>query len=87
MLVAPLSRRYRVVALAGGASAVLVLAIIDLVHQDPRIGQGAIEANRRYDLITLVCELVVFILALISWIYFRWAFWVGWPSTLFLHCF
>ncbi|HWN31068.1 MAG TPA: hypothetical protein VNN78_06850 [Burkholderiales bacterium] len=79
MIVAPLLRRYGLasLALAGGAFAVLVVAVIGLVHVDPRIGQAAIESNRREYLFCLACELPVFLLALISWRRFKWAFWVG----------
>jgi hypothetical protein len=49
MIVAPLLRRYHKAsaALTAGASIVLGLAIVGLMHSDPRIGQAAIEANRR----------------------------------------
>jgi hypothetical protein len=80
MIVAPLLRRYSKAsfALAGGSFAVFAVAVIGLVHVDPRIGQSAIESNRREYLFCLACELPVFILALISWRRFKWAFWVGW---------
>jgi hypothetical protein len=80
MIVAPLLRRYGKAspALAGGALAVLAVCVIGLVHVDPRIGQGAIESNRKEYLFCLVSQLPVFILALISWKRFKWAFWVGW---------
>jgi len=79
MIVAPLLRRAKMAspALAGGALAVLAVAIIGLVHVDPRIGLAAIESNRREYLFFLACEAPVFILALISWKGFKWAFWVG----------
>jgi hypothetical protein len=84
MIVAPLFRPYRMAspALAGGAATVLVLAIFGLLHSDPRIGQAAIEANRRSYLAMLACELPVLILALISWKYFRWAFWIAWAINI-----
>lgn len=84
MIAAPLLRRYglRSHALAGGASAVLLAVIVGLVHVDPRIGQAAIEANRRQYLYVLACELPVFILALISFRFFKWAFWLGWAINL-----
>jgi hypothetical protein len=80
MIVAPFLRRFNraPLALVGGAIAVLAVAVIGLVHVDPRIGQAAIESNRREYLFCLACELPVFILALISWKRFKWAFWVGW---------
>ena len=84
MIAAPLLRRYglRSHALAGGASAVLLVVIVGLVHVDPRIGQAAIEANRRQYLYVFACELPVLILALISFRYFKWAFWLGWAINL-----
>jgi hypothetical protein len=84
MIVAPLLRRYNKasLALAGGAFAVLAVAVIGLVHVDPRIGLVAIESNRKEYLFFLACELPVFILALISWRGFRWAFWLGWGINI-----
>lgn len=84
MMAAPLLRRYRLrsPALAGGASAVLLVAVVGSVHVDPRIGQAAIEANRRQYLYVLACELPVLILALVSFKYFKWAFWLGWSINL-----
>jgi hypothetical protein len=84
MIVAPFLRRYdkAPLALAGGALAVLAVAVIGLVHVDPRIGQSAIESNRKEYLFSLACELPVFILALISWKRFKWAFWLGWGINL-----
>jgi hypothetical protein len=64
-------------ALAAGAFAVLAVAIIGLLHVDPRIGQAAIESNRKEYVFCLACELPVFVLALISWKRFKWAFWLG----------
>jgi hypothetical protein len=84
MIVAPLLRRYSMASpvLAGGAFAVLAIAVIGLLHVDPRIGQGAIESNRKEYLFCLACELPVLILALISWKRFKWAFWLGWAINL-----
>jgi hypothetical protein len=84
MIAAPLLRRYQLVspALAGGASAVLAVAIVGLAHPDPRIGQTAIAANRRQYLFVLACELPVLILALISLRNFKWAFWLGWAINI-----
>ncbi len=84
MIAAPLFRRYRLASpvLASGASMVLAFAIVGLAHSDPRIGQAAIEANRRQFLFVLACELPVFLLALISLRYFTWAFWLGWAINL-----
>ncbi|MGA7917611.1 MAG: hypothetical protein WCA00_20425 [Candidatus Acidiferrales bacterium] len=86
MLAAPLLRRYqlRSPAMVAGASAVVAVAVVGLAHQDPRIGQAAIEANRRQYLFLLACELPVLVLALISLRYFKWAFWLGWTiNTIF----
>jgi hypothetical protein len=84
MLMAPLLRRYRKAsaALAGGAFIILALAFFGLIHPDARSGQAAIESNRRFYLIVLAVELPVFILALISWRYFKYAFWLGWSVNL-----
>lgn len=79
MVFAPLLRRYGAasLALAGGAFAVLAVAIVGLLHVDPRIGQAAIESNRKEYLFCVACELPVFVLALISWKRFKWAFWLA----------
>jgi hypothetical protein len=84
MLVAPLLRRYRMAspALAGGASAVIVLAIIGLKFEDPRIGLAAVESNRHFYHLFLACQFPVLILALVSLRYFKWAFWLGWAINL-----
>ena len=84
MIVAPLLRRYDKAApvLAAGAFVVLAFSIIGLIHVDPRIGLEAIESNRKEYLFCLACELPVFILALISWKRFKWAFWLGWGINL-----
>jgi hypothetical protein len=80
----PLLRRYNkaFAALAAGAFAVLAVAAVGLVHVDPRIGLASIESNRRVYLFCLACELPVFLLALISWKRFKWAFWLGWGINL-----
>jgi hypothetical protein len=79
MAISPLLRRANLAspALAGGALAVLLVALVGLVHVDPRIGLAAIESNRREYLFFLACEMPVFMLALISWKGFKWAFWLG----------
>lgn len=79
MILAPLLRRYRTaaLALAAGAFAVLAVAIIGLLHVDPRIGQSAIESNRKEYLFCVACELPVFVLALISRKRFKWMFWLA----------
>ncbi|MGA8023259.1 MAG: hypothetical protein WCC18_07630 [Candidatus Acidiferrales bacterium] len=84
MLAAPLLRRFqlRSPALVAGASTVVAVAIIGLAHQDPRIGEATIEANRRQYLYVLACELPVLILALISLRNSKWAFWLGWTINL-----
>jgi hypothetical protein len=80
----PLLRRYNkaFAALAAGAFGVLAVAAVGLVHVDPRIGLASIESNRRVYLFCLACELPVFLLALISWKRFKWAFWLGWGINL-----
>jgi hypothetical protein len=84
MIIAPLLRRFHKAsaALAGGAFAVLAVAIFGLTHLDPRSGLAAIESNRKEYLFCLVCQLPVFLLALISWKKFTWAFWAGWGINL-----
>jgi hypothetical protein len=80
MVMAPLLRRRRLAspALAGGASIILALSAFGLAHLDPRFGQSANESDRRFYLLFLACELPVLVLALISWRYFKWIFWLGW---------
>ena len=84
MIAAPLLRRYQLAApaLVGGASPVVAVAIIGITYSDPRIGQAAIEANRRQYLYILACELPVFIFALVSLKRFKWAVWLGWSVNL-----
>jgi hypothetical protein len=84
MLVAPLLRRYDKASLVlmAGASIVLVLTAFELIHPDARIGQAAIESNRRFYLIVIAVELPVLMLAFISTLYFRYAFWLGWSVNL-----
>ena len=84
MLAAPFLRRYHKasLALACGAAAVIAVAVVGLIHVDPRIGGAAIEANRREYLFMLAFELPVLILALISFKHFKWAFWLGWTINL-----
>jgi hypothetical protein len=84
MIAAPLLRRYqlRSHALVAGAATVIAVAIIGLVYEDPRIGQAAIESNRRQYLYMLICQLPVLVLALISLKQFNWAFWLGWSINL-----
>lgn len=83
-VLAPLLRRYvkASYALAAGAAAVVAFAIFGLAHTDPRIGLQAIEANRREYLFTLVFELPVLLLALISAKYSQSTFWLGWAINL-----
>ena len=84
MIAAPVLRRFGMasLALAAGAFAVLMVAVIGLVHVDPRIGLAAIESNRREYLFCVACECPVFLLALMSWRRFKWAFWLGWGINL-----
>ncbi len=86
MLAAPLLRRYNKasVALAAGACAVIAFCIVGLVSLDPRIGQAAIEQNRKEYLFFLATEIPVFFFALISWKRSKWAFWVGWGINVAL---
>ena len=79
MLLAPLLRRHRApYALAGGAFILLVLAVLGMTHPDVRMGQAAVESDRRFYRIVLGFELPVLILALISLRYFKYPFWLGW---------
>jgi hypothetical protein len=84
MLVAPLLPRYHQASsvLISGASIMLALTAFGLIHPDARIGQAAIESNRRFYLIVLAVELPVLILASISLRHFRYAFWLGWSVNL-----
>ena len=80
-IVAALLRRYGQasgMALAGGASVLLVLAAAGLVHTDAREGLATLEANRRQYLFVLACELPVLVLALVSLERFKKLFWLGW---------
>jgi hypothetical protein len=83
-LASPFLRRYQKSssALAVGSAAVLTVAVLGLLHSDPRIGEAAIESNHREYLYVLACESPVFILALISFKPFQWAFWLGWAINL-----
>jgi hypothetical protein len=66
------------IALAAGASLTLVLAILGLVHADPRIGQAALADNRREYGLVICVEVPVLALALASVKGRRWPFWLGW---------
>ena len=80
-MIAPLLRRRRNAAsavLAAGAAILIAPAILDFVHPDARIGQAALDANRRFYLLLLACELPVLALAIISWGRSKKAFWLGW---------
>jgi hypothetical protein len=83
---APLLRRSNLgnLALAGGAMAVIGMAVFGLTRLDPRYGLAAIEADRREYIFLLICEAPVFLLALVSWKGGRWAFWVGWGINMVL---
>jgi hypothetical protein len=84
MLVAPLLRRYHQASsvLISAASIVLALTGFELIRPGARIGQAAIESNRRFYLIVLTVELPVPILASISLRHFGHAFWLGWIVNL-----
>ena len=89
MLLAPLARHHRVAsyALSLGAFTLLVIAVIGVAFPDPRIGQEAIDANRRFYRIVLECELPVLVLAMVSWKGWRWPFWLGWAINLLFSIF
>jgi hypothetical protein len=84
MIVAPLLRRHgkASLVLAGGSLAVLTFTVSGLVHVDSRIGQAAIESNRKECLFCLACQIPVFVLAVLSWKNFKWAFWTAWGINL-----
>ena len=84
MLLAPLLRRYHQASsvLMAGASAGLALTAFELMRPDARTGQAAIESNRRFYLIVITVESPVLMLALISTLYFKYAFWFGWSVNL-----
>lgn len=69
-------------ALGAGALVVLAVAVIGLVHVDPRAGLAAIESNRKEYLFCAACELPVVILAFVSSKRSKWAFWLGWGINL-----
>jgi hypothetical protein len=83
-VLAPFLRRYgkASLALACGAATVIAVAVVGLVHVDPRIGEAAIADNRREYLFMVACELPVLIFALISVKYLKWVFWLGWAINL-----
>ena len=89
MIVAPLLKRWKRAspALAMGALIVLAIMAFGLLYVDPRNGLAANESNRKQYLFFLAIELPVFLLALISWKGFKWAFWVGWGINLALSIF
>ncbi len=85
-VMAPLWRRSRKIAsamLAVGALAVLACAMFDLIYPDVRLGQAAIAANRRFELMTVTCEASVLALALLSLMRpQKMSFWLGWVINL-----
>ena len=60
----------------------IALVLFGMAYPDLREGQGAIESNHRFYLITLAFELPVFVLGLISLRFFKYAFWLGWVVNL-----
>jgi hypothetical protein len=84
MLLAPLlRRRHRApYALAGGAFLLLALTVLGMTHANTRMGQAAVDSDRRFYRIVLGFELPVLILALISLRYFKYSFWLGWAVNL-----
>src|SRR5438094_4963689 len=85
ILAAPLRRYGRAsgMALAGGASVLLVLAAAGLAHTDAREGLATLEANRRQYLFVSACELPVLLLALVSLERRKKLFWLGWGIPAF----
>jgi hypothetical protein len=80
-VLAPPLRRYGKASsaiLACAASLVIAVAVVDLLHPDPRIGVAAIDANRRFYRILLAFEVPALALALVSLRGFQKAFWAGW---------
>lgn len=84
IVLAPLLRHYRMAspALAIGALVIVVFASVMLARLDPRMGQGALESDRKFSLVFLAWNLPVVILALLSWRWSKWMFWVGWAIGL-----
>jgi hypothetical protein len=79
-LISPILRRYgraAAVILAIGAAVLLAPTVPHVLHPDPRIGRAAIEANRKFELLVIGCELPVLALALISLRRFNKLYWVG----------
>jgi hypothetical protein len=64
--------------LAGGAVALVAIALVEMLHPDARAGLAANQADRRFYWIIFGCEVPVMALALISQRRFKKAFWVGW---------
>lgn len=83
---APLWRRSRKrasIVLAMGASVVLAYGVLYFMYPDAQSGQAAIEANRRFVLLAIACELPVLGLALMSLKQFQHvSFWLGWTINL-----
>jgi hypothetical protein len=80
-IVAPFLRRCGkagAMTLACGAAILVVLAVLGVVHADPREGLATIEANRRQYLFVLACEIPVLVFALLSLQQLKKLFWLGW---------
>ena len=79
-LLAPLLPRFRgaELALAAGASLILIIAIVGLMHLEPRSGQAALAENRREYGVMSGVEVPVLVQALGSVKGSRWPFWLGW---------
>ena len=81
-VVAPLARRSRSLAPAAltiGTAVVLTYVLLDLWHPDIRAGRAAVDSNRRFDFITLACELPAALLACVAWARSqKLSFWLGW---------
>ena len=69
-------------ALVGGAVVVIALVLFGMAYPNSRQGQAAIEANHRFYLSVLACELPVLALGLISFRYFKYPFWLGWAVNV-----
>jgi hypothetical protein len=74
----PRNGNSRSAALASGATILLAAAVYGLLHQDPRNGSAAINANLRQYHFLMACEFSVLALAVGSFSRFKKIFWAGW---------
>jgi len=81
-LITPVVRRYRRTAakmlLVLGAVILVGFALTNLINQDPRVGLGAIAANRRFGLLIAGGELPVLAMVLLSLKWLDKLYWFGW---------